>query len=56
MADGALLSTSMLANVHAAMEHVKSAVAQLPHRDRWAELLAAICQRIVGQIGLPIWP
>lgn len=50
------LIKSMIANVHAAIEHVKAAAEQLPKLDRWATLLAYICQRIVGQIGLPTPP
>ena len=50
------LIKSMIANVHAAIRHVKAAAEQLPKLDRWAALLAYICQRIVGQIGLPIPP
>jgi hypothetical protein len=50
------LIKSMIANVHAAIEHVKAAAEQLPKLDRWRVLLAYICQRIVGQIGLPTPP
>ena len=50
------LIKSMIANVHAAIQHVKAAAEQLPILDRWRVLLAYICQRIVGQIGLPIPP
>ena len=50
------LIKSMIANVHAAIQHVKQAAEQLPKLDRWTALLAYICQRIVGQIGLPIPP
>jgi hypothetical protein len=50
------LIKSMIANVHAAIQHVKAAAEQLPRIDRWATLLAYICQRIVGQIGLPTPP
>jgi hypothetical protein len=50
------LIKSMIANVHAAIQHVKAAAEQLPKIDRWRTLLAYICQRIVGQIGLPIPP
>jgi Transposase DDE domain group 1 len=50
------LIKSMIANVHAAIQHVKAAAEQLPKLDRWATLLAYICQRIVGQIGLPAPP
>ena len=50
------LIKSMIANVHAAIQHVRQAAEQLPTIDRWATLLAYICRRIVGQIGLPIPP
>ena len=50
------LIKSMIANVHAAIQHVKVAAEQLPKIDRWRTLLAYICQRIVGQIGLPTPP
>ena len=50
------LIKSMIANVHAAIRHVRQAAEQLPKLDRWAALLAYICQRIVGQIGLPTPP
>jgi hypothetical protein len=50
------LIKSMIANVHAAIRHVRAAAQQLPKLDRWAALLAYICQRIVGQIGLPTPP
>jgi len=50
------LIKSMIANVHAAIQHVKAAAEQLPKLDRWATLLDYICQRIVGQIGLPAPP
>jgi hypothetical protein len=50
------LIKSMIANVHAAIQHVKAAAEQLPKIDRWQVLLDYICQRIVGQIGLPTPP
>ncbi len=50
------LIKSMIANVHAAIQHVRAAAQQLPKIDRWRVLLAYICQRIVGQIGLPTLP
>jgi hypothetical protein len=50
------LIKSMIANVHAAIQHVKAAAEQLPKLDRWRALLAYIRQRIVGQIGLPSPP
>ena len=42
------LIKSMIANVRAAIGHIKEAAEQLPKIDRWATLLAYICQRIVG--------
>lgn len=50
------LIKSMIANVHAAIRHVKAAAEQLPKLDRWRAMLAYICQRIVGQIVLPTPP
>jgi len=50
------LIKSMIANVHAAIRHVKAAAEQLPRLDRWRALLAYICQRIVGHFGLPTPP
>jgi len=50
------LIKSMIANVHAAIRHVKATAEQLPKIDRWAALLAYICQRIVDQISLPTLP
>jgi hypothetical protein len=50
------LIKSMVANVHAAIRHVKAAAEQLARHDRWRVLLACICQRILGQIGLPTPP
>jgi hypothetical protein len=50
------LIKSMIANVHAAIGHVKAAAEQLPKLDRWRALLAYICQRIVSQISLPTPP
>jgi hypothetical protein len=50
------LIKSMIANVQAAIGHVKAIAQQLPGIDRWAELLRYICQRIVGQNSLPIPP
>ena len=47
---------SMIANVHAAIQHVKAAAEQLPKLDRWRTLLAYICERIVGQMTLPTPP
>jgi hypothetical protein len=50
------LIKSMIANVHAAIQHVKAAAEQLPKLDRWRTLPDYICQRIVGQISLPTPP
>ena len=46
----------MIANVHAAIRHVRRAAEQLPKINRWATLLGYICQRIVGQAALPTPP
>ena len=45
---GAGLIKSMIANVHAAIQHVRQAAEQLPKLDQWAALLAYICRRIVS--------
>ena len=50
------LIKSMIANVHAAVGHVRRAAEQLPGLDRWAELLRYICHRIIGPWALPIPP
>jgi hypothetical protein len=50
------LIKSMIANVQAAVRHVKNAAEQLPKLDRWRALVAYICQRIVGQTALPTPP
>ncbi|MDP1647467.1 MAG: hypothetical protein Q8M01_04605 [Rubrivivax sp.] len=47
------LVKSVIANVHAAIQHGKAAAEQLPKFDRWWTLLADICQRIVVQTALP---
>jgi hypothetical protein len=44
----------MITNVHAAIQHVKAAAQQMSKLDRWATLLACICRRIFGQLGLPL--
>ena len=54
-ADAGLIK-SMIANVRAAISHVRRAAEQLPKLDRWATLLAYICRRIVGQFALPTPP
>jgi len=43
------LIKSMIANVHAAIQHVKAAAEQLPKPDRWQAMPAYICQRIVDR-------
>ena len=50
------LIKSMIASVHAAISPVGRAAQQLPKLDRWRALVATICQRIVGQMALPIPP
>ena len=50
------LIKSMIANVHAAISHVKRAAEQLPKLDQWATLVAYICRKIVGQFALPTPP
>jgi Transposase DDE domain group 1 len=50
------LIKSMIANVHAAIRHVKDAAEQLPTLDRWRTLLHYICRQIVGQSPLPTPP
>jgi Transposase DDE domain group 1 len=50
------LIKSMIANVHAAIRHVRSAAEQLPGLDRWSTLLDYICRRIVAQSTLPTPP
>jgi hypothetical protein len=52
----ASLIKSMIANVQAAVAHVRRAAEQLPSIDRWRELLAYICGRIVGPSVLPTPP
>jgi hypothetical protein len=50
------LIKSMIANVQAAIRHVRAAAEQLPKIDRWRELLAYICRQIVDQNPLPTPP
>ena len=50
------LIKSMIANVHAAISYVRRAAEQLPKLDHWRALVGYICQRIVGQMALPIPP
>lgn len=41
---------SLIANIRAALQHVKTIAEQLPLVDRWATLLRYICQRIAPSI------
>jgi hypothetical protein len=50
------LIKTMIANVHAAIRHVKAAAEQLPRLDRWRTLLDYICKRIVEETNLPAPP
>lgn len=50
------LIKSMIANVHAAVAHVRRTAEQLPGLDRWRALLDYICQRIIGPSILPTPP
>jgi hypothetical protein len=50
------LIKSMIANVHAAIRHVRRAAEQLPGLDRWATLVAYICRHIAGQTAPPTPP
>lgn len=44
---------ALVANIHAALEHVKTIAEQLPKVDRWATLLRCICQRFAPIITSP---
>jgi hypothetical protein len=47
----------LFAPVHsAAIEHIEAVAEQVPQLDHWRRLQARFCQRIVGQIGLPVPP
>ena len=50
------LIKSMIANVQAAIRHVRLAAEQLPKLDRWRALLAYICHKIVSHNPLPTPP
>lgn len=50
------LIKSMIANVKAAIAHVKATAEQLPGPERWRALLAYICARITGSVTLPTPP
>lgn len=47
------LIKSMIANVHAALQHVKAAAEQFKELDRWGCLLRYISDRIAPLIGPP---
>ena len=47
------LIKSMIANVHAAVAHVRRTAAPLPGPDRWRTLLDYIGRRILGPSTLP---
>ena len=46
----------MIANVQAALAHVRRAAEQLPKLNRWHSLVGYICERIAGQTVLPTPP
>jgi hypothetical protein len=50
------LIESMIANVHAAIQHVRGAAQQLPKLDRWGALLHYICQRAHRRSNQPAHP
>jgi hypothetical protein len=50
------LIKSMIANVQAAVRHVRRAAEQLPSLDRWRALLAYICSKIVSHNPLQPLP
>jgi hypothetical protein len=45
------LLKSLIANIHAALQHVKAAAEQFKSVDRWATLLRYISDRIAPAIG-----
>lgn len=48
---------TLVANVRAALQHVRAIAEQLPARDPWSTLLRYICQRIVPSIApVPLLP
>jgi hypothetical protein len=47
---------SRIANVRAAIRHVRAAAEQLTHLDRWREMLRDTCARIVTQTNLATPP
>ena len=42
---------TLVANIRAALQHVKATAEQIPKVDRWATLVRYICQRIVVEIA-----
>jgi hypothetical protein len=50
------LIKTMIANVGAAIGHVRSSARQLPGLDRWRALMDYICGRILAQTALPTPP
>jgi hypothetical protein len=44
---------ALIANIRAALQHVKTIAEQLPKVDRWATLLRYICQRFAPTIATP---
>jgi hypothetical protein len=50
------LIKSMIANVRAAIAHVRATAEQLPGAQRWRALLAYICARIAGSVTFPTPP
>ena len=42
---------TLIANIRAALQHVKATAEQMPTVDRWATLVRYICQRIVSGIA-----
>jgi hypothetical protein len=42
---------TLIANIRAALQHVKAIAEQLPKRDSWSTLLRYICHRIVSSIA-----
>lgn len=45
----------LIANIHAALQHVKAAAEQFKSVDRWAVLLRYVSHKIAPTLG-PLWP
>jgi hypothetical protein len=45
---------ALIANIRAALQHVRTIAEQLPKVDRWATLLRYICQRFAPTIANPM--